>query len=79
MLFAEKLIKKNFPSKTEFGFNKSPHQLFRELHKKYGDIYSLKFAGQNTVLLNSAEVVKEAYVKHAVEFSGRGRAYAGIK
>ncbi|XP_071791658.1 cytochrome P450 2J4-like [Asterias amurensis] len=65
-----------FGSFLGFGFNKSPHQLFRELHKKYGDIYSLKFAGQNTVLLNSAEVVKEAYVKHAVEFSGRGRAYA---
>ena len=39
----------------------APHLSMLELAKKYGDIFSIKLGSQRVVILNSCEVIKEAY------------------
>ena len=51
-------------------------EIFIDLQKKYGDIFSLKFAKRDVIVLNSIDVVKEALVKKAVEFAGRPKTYS---
>ena len=52
-------------------------EVFIDLQKKYGDIFSLKFANRDVIVLNTIDVVKEALVKKAVEFAGRPKSYSG--
>ena len=52
-------------------------EVFDDLRKKYGDVFSLKLAYFDVVVLNSIDVVKEALVKKAVEFAGRPKTYSG--
>ncbi|XP_070566462.1 steroid 17-alpha-hydroxylase/17,20 lyase-like [Ptychodera flava] len=40
---------------------KYPHRSLAELSKKYGDIFSVKLGTDRVVILNSSEVIKEAY------------------
>ncbi len=40
---------------------KSPHTSLIQLAKKYGDIFSIKLGSERVVVLNSTEVIKEAY------------------
>jgi len=55
---------------------KSVNEVFVDFRKKYGDIFSLKFANQDVIVLNTIDVVKEALVKKAVEFAGRPKSYS---
>ena len=61
-----------------FLFGASVQKVFKDLWMKYGAIYSLKFLGQDVVVLNSIHVVKEALVKKAVDFAGRPNTYSGM-
>lgn len=54
-----------------FLFGKSPHKNVTSLAKHYGDVFSMKLGSRDVVLLNSVDVVKEALVKRASDFSGR--------
>ncbi|XP_022111323.1 steroid 17-alpha-hydroxylase/17,20 lyase-like isoform X2 [Acanthaster planci] len=56
--------------------NKTAVEVFSDLHKKYGPVYSLKFANRDVIMLNTVEVVKEALLKKAVEFAGRPAIYS---
>ncbi|XP_033627066.1 steroid 17-alpha-hydroxylase/17,20 lyase-like isoform X1 [Asterias rubens] len=56
---------------TTFMSKRTLHDVFIDLRKKYGTVFSLKFASKNVVILNTIDVVKEAMVKQAVEFAGR--------
>ncbi|XP_077985922.1 steroid 17-alpha-hydroxylase/17,20 lyase-like [Glandiceps talaboti] len=51
--------------------NKSPHRYMTNLVKEYGDVYTLKIAGNSMVVLNSIDVIKEALVKNANDYAGR--------
>ncbi|XP_074263215.1 cytochrome P450 76AD1-like [Silene latifolia] len=48
-----------------------PHRSAAELSKKYGPIMSLKLGTITTVVISSAEVAKEMFIKHDLTFSGR--------
>ncbi|KXJ29428.1 cytochrome P450 1A1 [Exaiptasia diaphana] len=54
-----------------FLFGSSPHKNVTKLAKHYGDVFSMKLGSRDVVLLNSVDVVKEALVKRASDFSGR--------
>ena len=45
------------------------------LRKKYGDIYTLTFAGRLAVVLNGYDLIRDALVKKGQVFSGRPDAY----
>ncbi|XP_069130004.1 cytochrome P450 2H1-like isoform X2 [Argopecten irradians] len=51
--------------------DKIPMRTFRKLRKTYGDIFSVRVGTQLIVVLNGYEVIKEALVKRADEFSDR--------
>ncbi|CAL1526168.1 unnamed protein product [Lymnaea stagnalis] len=44
---------------------------FKEWHKRFGEIFCLNMAGRHLVILNGYDVIKEAFVKKADEFSDR--------
>ncbi|XP_022083080.1 steroid 17-alpha-hydroxylase/17,20 lyase-like isoform X2 [Acanthaster planci] len=60
----------------QFYFAKSTLQVFKDLWQKYGAVYSLKFASTNIVVLNTIDVVKEAFIKKATVFAGRPESYS---
>ena len=62
---------------TAFMSKRTLHDAFIDLRKKYGTVFSLKFASKNVVILNTIDVVKEAMVKQAVEFAGRPKSNSG--
>lgn len=49
------------------------HVLFTELAKKWGDIFHINIFGQHIIVLNSADMMREAYASQSVSdvFSGR--------
>ena len=44
---------------------------FKELGRKYGDVYTIYIGSKRTIVLNSYEATKEAFTKHGAVFSGR--------
>lgn len=54
-----------------FLFGASPHKNVTNLSKHYGKVFSMKLGSRDVVILNSVDVVKEALVKRASDFSGR--------
>ncbi|XP_001636598.3 cytochrome P450 1A1 [Nematostella vectensis] len=54
-----------------FLFGSSPHRNVTNLAKHYGEVFSMKLGSMEAVILNSVDVVKEALVKRASDFSGR--------
>ncbi|XP_055957316.1 cytochrome P450 2J6-like [Patella vulgata] len=47
------------------------HKYFDDMRKKYGSIYRFYFGNQLYVVLNDADSIEEAFVKHKSEFSNR--------
>ncbi|XP_060071850.1 cytochrome P450 2C31-like [Ylistrum balloti] len=56
--------------------DKIPTRTFRKLRKKYGDVFSIRIGTRLLVVLNSYDVIKEALVKRADEFSDRPNTFA---
>ncbi|XP_078657794.1 cytochrome P450 1A1-like [Branchiostoma floridae x Branchiostoma belcheri] len=50
---------------------------FVELGKKYGDVFSLKLGMRDVVVLNSLDVIREAFVKKGADFAGRTHTMTG--
>lgn len=50
---------------------KSPHEKFRQLGKKYGNVFSFYIGKQLIVVLNDLDAIKEALVYQGEIFSGR--------
>ncbi|XP_070574461.1 steroid 17-alpha-hydroxylase/17,20 lyase-like [Ptychodera flava] len=48
-----------------------PHRTLTKYAKKYGPIYSLKIGTRRTVVLNTMDMAKEAFVDKANDFAGR--------
>ncbi|XP_070541902.1 steroid 17-alpha-hydroxylase/17,20 lyase-like isoform X2 [Ptychodera flava] len=48
-----------------------PHTDYTNLSKTYGDVFSVKLGRHYMVVLNSADVIKEALVKKANDYAGR--------
>ena len=46
-----------------------------ELAKKYGDVFSIRVGQRWMVVLNGAEMIKEALVKKGVDFANRPTSY----
>ncbi|ODM92367.1 Cytochrome P450 2J6 [Orchesella cincta] len=46
-----------------------PHKTFMKMREQYGDIFSLKFASYNVIVLNNYKDIKDAFAENA--FSGR--------
>ncbi|XP_071957151.1 steroid 17-alpha-hydroxylase/17,20 lyase-like isoform X1 [Antedon mediterranea] len=53
---------------------KNPHLSMIELAKRYGDIFSFKLGSKRVVVLNSADVIKEAY--SGIEICNRPQIYS---
>ncbi|XP_069130187.1 cytochrome P450 2B5-like [Argopecten irradians] len=51
--------------------NRNILEVFRELRKQYGDVFSLKLGLNRMVVVNGSEALREAFVKRADEFSDR--------
>ncbi|XP_060704043.1 cytochrome P450 2D15-like [Hemiscyllium ocellatum] len=51
----------------------NPHLSFAKLWKKYGDVVSVQFGWDNTVILNGYEALNEALVKKSEDFADRPR------
>ena len=56
---------------TLFVQNKKFHKTLFELKKKYGPIFSLQLGWYPCVVLSNHELIKDAFVKHADQFSNR--------
>lgn len=56
-----------------------PFITFHQLALKYGGIYQLQLGDKRTVLLNSPEILKEAYIKKGALFSNRSHDYDSVK
>ena len=48
-----------------------PHETFRDLGKKYGDVFSISFGMQRLVIVNSIEATREALITKGTHFAGR--------
>ena len=48
-----------------------PHESFRDLSKKYGDVFSISLGMQRVVIVNSKESAREALITKANQFAGR--------
>lgn len=51
--------------------NRFPPATFRDLAKKYGDVYSLQLGRNYVVVLNSEEVIADAYANNGEHFGFR--------
>ncbi|XP_060064349.1 cytochrome P450 2B5-like [Ylistrum balloti] len=49
-------------------------EIFRKLRVQYGDVYSVKIGISLTVVISGVDALKEAFIKHADDFSDRSRA-----
>ncbi|OWF47047.1 cytochrome P450 2B2-like [Mizuhopecten yessoensis] len=52
---------------------------FRNLRKQHGDVFSVKVGPSLTVVFNGIDILKEAFIKRADEFSGRPYRYISEK
>ncbi|KAM9316383.1 uncharacterized protein PAF06_007394 [Gastrophryne carolinensis] len=50
---------------------KKPYETLHELSKKYGTVYTIQIGEEKMVVLCGYEMVKDALIDHAEEFSGR--------
>ncbi|KAK5612141.1 hypothetical protein CRENBAI_024498 [Crenichthys baileyi] len=48
-----------------------PQITFAKLAKKYGDVYQIRLGCSDIVVLNGAQVIREALIQHSTEFAGR--------
>ncbi|XP_059827251.1 steroid 21-hydroxylase [Hypanus sabinus] len=53
------------------------HIRLSELAKTFGPIYRLRLWGQDIIVLNSLDVIKEALVKRSSAFAGRPKSFVG--
>ncbi|XP_030626547.1 cytochrome P450, family 2, subfamily V, polypeptide 1 isoform X2 [Chanos chanos] len=57
---------------SAFGLDrKQPHIHLTQMSRRYGNVFSLRLGGLNSVVVNSYSVVKEALIDQADVFSGR--------
>lgn len=49
---------------------------FRELRKRYGDVFSLMVGHRTVIVLNGYDTLREAFIKNGDVFSDRPRAFA---
>ena len=54
---------------------RNPVTSFREMRKKYGDVFSVYMANRLVVVINGFDTMKEAFVKNSDLFSDRPRLY----
>lgn len=54
-----------------FSLGRNPHLTFMEMAKKYGDVFTVNLAGQNVLVVNGFEAVRETLVKQSTIFAGR--------
>ncbi|XP_072044040.1 LOW QUALITY PROTEIN: cytochrome P450 1A1-like [Amphiura filiformis] len=59
-----------------FSFMDHPHIKFKEMTKKYGNIFAVKMGQRWMVVLNQIDVVRDAMLKKPVEFAGRPDLYS---
>ncbi|XP_072042985.1 cytochrome P450 1A1-like [Amphiura filiformis] len=59
-----------------FSFTDQPHIKFKEMTKKYGNIFAVKMGQRWMVVLNQIDVVRDAMLKKPVEFAGRPDLYS---
>ena len=52
------------------------YEIFNDMAKKYGDVFSVKIGPNWCVILNNFEVAKDAFLKKPVEFAGRPQSYS---
>ncbi|XP_075717051.1 cytochrome P450 2C5-like [Rhinoderma darwinii] len=50
---------------------KDPSKTFTQLSNKFGPVFSVQFGMQKVVVLYGCDAIKDAFVNHAEEFSGR--------
>lgn len=53
-----------------------PHEAFKELAKKYGDVFSVSLGMERTVIINNIDPAREVLVKKGKIFAGRPDTYA---
>lgn len=56
----------------------APHIFFRQLQKKYGDIYSLMMGSHKVIIVNSYHHAKEVLIKKGKIFAGRPRTVSNL-
>ena len=54
----------------------SPEEVFSRWSKKYGDVFGFKVGERLFVVINRQDAIKEAVVKHGLEFAGRPDFYS---
>ncbi|XP_072046600.1 cytochrome P450 1A1-like [Amphiura filiformis] len=59
----------------DFG-DKPPYVTFKEMTKKYGNVFSVKMGQRWMVVLNQIDIVKDALVRKPDEFAGRPDLYS---
>ncbi|XP_072044018.1 cytochrome P450 1A1-like [Amphiura filiformis] len=59
-----------------FSLTDQPHIKFKEMTKKYGNIFAVKMGQRWMVVLNQIDVVRDAMLKKPVEFAGRPDLYS---
>nr|XP_032815065.1 steroid 21-hydroxylase-like [Petromyzon marinus] len=58
-------------------FRTDRHRHLAKLARRYGPVYSLRLGAHEMVVLNSAEVLREALIKKSADFAGRPQTYTG--
>ncbi|XP_060071846.1 cytochrome P450 2J6-like [Ylistrum balloti] len=56
-----------------------PTEIFRNLRRKYGDVFSIKLGTLTIVVINGYENLKEAFVKRADDFSDRPETFVIVE
>lgn len=52
-----------------------PHETFRDMAKKYGDVFSISFGMQRLVIVNTIVPAREALITKGSVFAGRPKSY----
>ncbi|XP_078459234.1 LOW QUALITY PROTEIN: steroid 21-hydroxylase-like [Lampetra planeri] len=58
-------------------FRTDRHRHLAQLARRHGPVYSLRLGAHEMVVLNSAEVLREALIKKSADFAGRPQTYTG--
>ena len=59
-----------------FSSGTSPWLLFKDLARRFGDVFELNVAGKQFLILSSPEAIREAFVKKSGQFAGRPLSYS---